>query len=242
MNNNLIIIIIFIIILVFIYVYEEIKKEYNVKVLRKQFWKDKYNEHHKKLLDLYLDLKKYLDAHKLKYWAHAGTLLGVIRHNGFIPWDDDLDLGFLDEIDTDGNKKIDNLIKDLENNGFIIIKKFFGYQVYNFKCLSSYIDLFRFTFDFDNQIFKQDFDSQITWPKENYYVEELFPLKKGNFKNIELPMPKNTDSFCSRAFGKDYINVFYIKTPHNYLSTKDIIDTIGIFSQSGKKFYIKDLI
>ena len=32
------------------------------------------------------------DAHELKYVLYCGTLLGAIRHGGFIPWDDDIDL------------------------------------------------------------------------------------------------------------------------------------------------------
>lgn len=38
-------------------------------------------------------IDKILGELKLDYWLDYGSLLGAIRHHGFIPWDDDIDLG-----------------------------------------------------------------------------------------------------------------------------------------------------
>lgn len=43
-------------------------------------------------IDLLVEFDRVCKKHNLRYYAFGGTILGAVRHNGFIPWDDDIDL------------------------------------------------------------------------------------------------------------------------------------------------------
>jgi len=52
---------------------------------------------HEIQVEMLLEVKRVCEKHDIKYSLIGGTLLGAIRHQGYIPWDDDADVGLLRE-------------------------------------------------------------------------------------------------------------------------------------------------
>ena len=38
------------------------------------------------------DFGKWCSDHGLRYFVYGGALIGAVRHHGFVPWDDDIDV------------------------------------------------------------------------------------------------------------------------------------------------------
>lgn len=69
---------------------------------------------------LSLELLRLFDnicqKHDITYWLDYGTLLGAVRHGGFVPWDDDMDVSMLRE---DYEKFVKVFPSEIEKNDFL---------------------------------------------------------------------------------------------------------------------------
>ena len=49
----------------------------------------KYQDH---LMEMLIEFQCFCDEHNIKFFLVGGSALGAFRHQGFIPWDDDIDV------------------------------------------------------------------------------------------------------------------------------------------------------
>jgi len=168
-----------------------------INIIKNAF--EKGNQFHKKMYPLFKIFINFLESEGFKYYLCGGSLLGCIRNNNRIGWDDDFDI-YIDTKEirkfnkfnySDDNIKTDlNVFYrfDINNNKFVIIlhsSKFWQVWIINEsgKLVSKVTDIFN-----DKDVF----------------------YKKG-IKPIGPPLKKKfNDMICNVSFNyKDELNYFY---------------------------------
>lgn len=65
-------------------------------MFEEKIWKEcNVREAQKVMFATLEEIDKICEKYSISYWLEAGSLLGCVRHSGFIPWDDDLDIGMM---------------------------------------------------------------------------------------------------------------------------------------------------
>lgn len=64
----------------------------NIKIKEYIPTQEEFKQLQKILLEMLIELDRICRLHNVKYSIDGGTLLGAVRHKGFIPWDDDIDV------------------------------------------------------------------------------------------------------------------------------------------------------
>lgn len=71
----------------------------------------------RELLDILIEFDRVCRKHGIRYYLSCGTLLGAVRHNGFIPWDNDVDV----ELFREDYEKFRSICKDELGNEFLFL-------------------------------------------------------------------------------------------------------------------------
>lgn len=76
-------------------------------------------------LDILKNVANFCDVNHLRYNLGGGTLLGAVRHKGFIPWDDDIDISmprpdYMKFIEKYNGSSENYFVKSIENDGSYI--------------------------------------------------------------------------------------------------------------------------
>ena len=68
-------------------------------------------------LSVLKDFDQFCREHEIEYFGCGGTLLGAVRHQGFIPWDDDIDVGMTREY----YEKFLEAVKSEQDSGYAVM-------------------------------------------------------------------------------------------------------------------------
>jgi len=188
---------------------EEVRCGYTISSKMKEIWSVQ--------LDMFAEFDRVCRKYDIKYVASGGTLLGAVRHHGYIPWDDDMDLMLMrDQYDKlcqvaplefqhpyffqteETDPGFHRWFARLRNSETTAIQK---YEIpYHFKYNQGvFIDIFPMDGVADNQ--KRSLQQQkISFYKSIYY--KLLAVEKSYWSDNEPPSKRWAKIIAHFLFGK----------------------------------------
>lgn len=158
------------------------------------------------ILNIMIELDHICRANNINYTLMGGTLIGAIRHKGFIPWDDDLDIGMT----SDNYLRFINVINKLNHEWLVVDLP--GNENYDQTFIKVYDK--RTTLKENNNIrYKGVFVDvfPITHIANNAFLAKLRSYKFMIFKLSYYNKENNSNPSVFKKFVYKFIGLFYSK-------------------------------
>lgn len=156
----------------------------------------------KRQLDLVNFLQKLLDFMNENHWhpfALFGTLIGVLRHKGFIPWDDDIDIGLV-------RKEYNELLEYFANSN----KIYYVPSLTDYKEDEEYIKKISDTVRNNEFGSCLDYDGEVHIVQQNNLIIDVYPIEFYNERTTVKDIvdeKKYLEENCPKE-PKDYIDYY----------------------------------
>ena len=167
------------------------------------------------------DLLRVCDVLGIDFIASGGTVLGTVRHGGFIPWDDDVDTHMFESdvsILSDFLKSIDSIIVIDEYTAY---GRFYKVGCKRFRMSLDIFPLVSCVTICGKQVFYDYKVKSATGSDVVYYStrdchpesvklvineSDMYPLKRMKFETIEMPIFANEEPYLKKLYG-DYMSL-----------------------------------
>ena len=142
-----------------------------------------------RLLECVARLQKAFDAKGISYWMIGGTLLGSVRHAGFIPHDDDVDFGIWDEDVEAASEALTKCGGKDWGQSFWEKHAFKQFAFYEGTADEVVIDLFH-----------RPRDDDVLDDRFFFRAAEVEPLVLQPFAGLMLPAPERHSAYLDRLY------------------------------------------
>lgn len=161
-----------------------------------------------RMLDMLIFVDSVCEKHNIKYWLAFGTLLGAVRHGGFIPWDDDLDIEMLKD---DYDILLSLIDKELPNY----------YHIQNHKSDRNYIFPIAKLRDKNSRI-TENKNADKNYKMRGIYID-LFYLDKGNKFIARLTVNIQKILFATTLLKNDKLGILALLRNFLYFKIHKIV-------------------
>lgn len=169
-------------------------------------WARILSARHSASLPLLRSVADCLDGSRLRWCLCGGSLLGAVRHGGFIPWDDDVDLAILVPYDRSGKFERDlwpNCLMRLASRKDVVVRTLHTHTQIRREIAPDvfvHVDLFVLRQEQPNGPFVGNALFRFFAPAEYFTADEVATLRMYPFENDSFPGPNDAAGFLRRSY------------------------------------------